>query len=164
MFPSRQYLANSTPAQGTVDNRRLHLRTGERFSVNSFSSQLSFKGLRPAKLYESPSTSGNVETLEANSFEFSTTWFATQVFRACDKYGIVFEASRMDSHYINKLRKGPERDREIGALGPHSDHRWSSLPRQLCQSLCFASAHFIGNVRGIPPAKDSPAFLPASKL
>ena len=80
------------------------------------------------------------------------------------QYGIVFEASRMDSHYINKLRKGPERDREIGALGPHSDHRWSSLPRQLCQSLCFASAHFIGNVRGIPPAKDSPAFLPASKL
>ena len=49
------------------------------------------------------------------------------------------------------------------ALGPHSDQRWSSLPRQLCQSLCFASAHFIGNVRGIPPAKDSPAFLPASK-
>src|SRR2546430_13758323 len=37
------------------------------------------------------------------------------------------------------------------------------LPRQLCQSLCLVSAHFSGNVRGIPPAKDSPAFLPASK-
>ena len=30
----------------------------------------------------------------------------------CDKYGVVFEAIRMDSDYI-KLRKGPQRDREI---------------------------------------------------
>src|SRR5881628_728004 len=30
----------------------------------------------------------------------------------CDRYGIVLEAIRMDSDYI-KLRKGPERDREI---------------------------------------------------
>jgi hypothetical protein len=34
MFSLRQYLADSTPAQGTVDNNRLHLRTGERVSVN----------------------------------------------------------------------------------------------------------------------------------
>src|SRR6266699_596780 len=37
-------------------------------------------GFRPAKLYKNPSTEVTVETLEANSFEFSTTWFATQVF------------------------------------------------------------------------------------
>jgi hypothetical protein len=34
----------------------------------------------------------------------------------CDKYGVVFEAIRMNSHYINKLRKGPERDREIDII------------------------------------------------
>jgi len=34
----------------------------------------------------------------------------------CDKYGVVFEAIRMDSHYINKLRKGPERDREMDTI------------------------------------------------
>lgn len=33
----------------------------------------------------------------------------------CDKYGVVFEAIRMDSDYI-KLRKGPERDREIDTI------------------------------------------------
>ena len=31
----------------------------------------------------------------------------------CDKYGVVLEAIRMKSEYINKLRKGPEREREI---------------------------------------------------
>lgn len=31
----------------------------------------------------------------------------------CDKYGVVLEAIRMNSHYINLLRKGPEREREI---------------------------------------------------
>ena len=31
----------------------------------------------------------------------------------CDKYGVALEAIRMNSNYINKLRKGPERDREI---------------------------------------------------
>ena len=34
----------------------------------------------------------------------------------CDKYGVVFEAVRMNSHYINLLRKGPERDREIDII------------------------------------------------
>ena len=34
----------------------------------------------------------------------------------CDKYGVVFEAIRMNSHYINLLRKGPERDREIDII------------------------------------------------
>jgi hypothetical protein len=29
---------------------------------------------------------------------------------------VVFEAIRMNSHYINKLRKGPERDREIDII------------------------------------------------
>ncbi len=33
----------------------------------------------------------------------------------CDKYGVVFEAIRMDSDYI-KLRRGPERDREIDVI------------------------------------------------
>ena len=33
----------------------------------------------------------------------------------CDKYGVVFEAIRMDSDYI-KLRKWPERDREIDTV------------------------------------------------
>jgi len=33
----------------------------------------------------------------------------------CDKYGVVFEAIRMDSDYI-RLSKGPERDREIDTV------------------------------------------------
>jgi hypothetical protein len=31
----------------------------------------------------------------------------------CDRYGVVLEAIRMNSRYINLMRKGPERDREI---------------------------------------------------
>ncbi len=34
----------------------------------------------------------------------------------CDKYGVVVEAIRMKSEYINKLRKGPEREREIDII------------------------------------------------
>ena len=34
----------------------------------------------------------------------------------CDKYGVVLEAIRMNSRYINLLRKGPERDREIDII------------------------------------------------
>ena len=34
----------------------------------------------------------------------------------CDKYGVVLEAIRMKSDYINKLRKGPERDHEIDVI------------------------------------------------
>jgi D-mannonate dehydratase (UxuA) len=34
----------------------------------------------------------------------------------CDKYGVVFEAIRMNSGYINKLRNGPERDRQIDII------------------------------------------------
>src|SRR5436190_23587227 len=34
---------------------------------------------------------------------------------SCDKFGVVFEAIRMDSDYI-KLRKGPQRDREIDTI------------------------------------------------
>jgi len=34
----------------------------------------------------------------------------------CDKYGVVLEAIRMKSEYINKLRKGPEREREIDII------------------------------------------------
>ncbi len=33
----------------------------------------------------------------------------------CDKYGVIFEAIRMDSEYI-MLRKGPERDRRLEAI------------------------------------------------
>jgi mannonate dehydratase len=45
-------------------------------------------------------------------------WDADQLARMktnCDKYGVVLEAIRMDSDYI-RLRKGPERDREIDAI------------------------------------------------
>jgi len=34
----------------------------------------------------------------------------------CDQYGVVFEAIRMQSDYINKLRKGPEREREVDTI------------------------------------------------
>jgi len=34
----------------------------------------------------------------------------------CDKYGVVFEAIRMNSRYINLLRKGPKRGREIDII------------------------------------------------
>lgn len=34
----------------------------------------------------------------------------------CDKYGVVLEAIRMKSEYVNKLRKGPEREREIDII------------------------------------------------
>jgi len=34
----------------------------------------------------------------------------------CDRYGVVFEAIRMQSDYINKLRKGPEREQEIDTI------------------------------------------------
>jgi mannonate dehydratase len=34
----------------------------------------------------------------------------------CDKYGVVLEAIRMNSHYINLLRKGPERALEIDII------------------------------------------------
>ena len=33
-----------------------------------------------------------------------------------DEYGVVFEAIRMNSHYINLLRMGPERNREIDII------------------------------------------------
>jgi hypothetical protein len=34
----------------------------------------------------------------------------------CDKYGVLLEAIRMKSQYIYKLRKGPEREREIDII------------------------------------------------
>jgi hypothetical protein len=34
----------------------------------------------------------------------------------CDKYGVVLEAIRMKSEYINKLRKGPERSVRLTSL------------------------------------------------
>ena len=34
----------------------------------------------------------------------------------CDTYSVVFEAIRMNSRYINLLRKGPEREREIDII------------------------------------------------
>ena len=34
----------------------------------------------------------------------------------CDTHGAVLEAIRMNSRYINLLRKGPERDREIDII------------------------------------------------
>ncbi len=34
----------------------------------------------------------------------------------CDKYGVVLEAIRMKSQYINKLHKGPERESEIDII------------------------------------------------
>src|SRR5437588_10193824 len=46
MFSLRKYLADSTPAQGTVDNRRIHLRTGERVSVNSWLCRITVQGLQ----------------------------------------------------------------------------------------------------------------------
>ena len=56
----------------------------------------------------------------------------------CDKYGVVFEAIRMDSEYI-MLRKGPERDRRldniIGNVQKASQvgvkvitHHWTLIP------------------------------------
>lgn len=39
----------------------------------------------------------------------------TRMKDSCDKHGVVLEAIRMDSDYI-KLRKGPERDREIDTI------------------------------------------------
>ena len=86
--------------------------------------------------------------------------------------GVEFEAIKRYESIVNtsyngfQLDLGPITGHCVSvyrALDPHSDQRWPSLPRQLCQSLCLVSAHFSGNVRGIPPAKDSPAFLPASK-
>jgi len=34
----------------------------------------------------------------------------------CDKFGVALEAIRMNSDYINKLAKGPEREREIDTV------------------------------------------------
>ena len=56
----------------------------------------------------------------------------------CDKYGVIFEAIRMDADYIN-LRKGPDRDRKlesiIGNIGKASQvgvkiitYHWTVIP------------------------------------
>ncbi len=56
----------------------------------------------------------------------------------CDKYGVVFEAIRMDSEYI-QLRKGPERDRRLDNIMGNIEkaskigvkvitHHWTVIP------------------------------------